>query len=260
MRFLLCARVLSKMPILYAVDFCWRIVRLYTAKQLSLVEISRMVYVSESTVKRYITQFEQTSDVQPVSQRHGPLKLLRDFEQLVLLRLVLESPAIYLHELQAKLLARFGVTVGIATICRTLKFMGCARQVIQHIPVQQSKELTKLWDFCVWSIYAIVWVGESGCDQGHISESGATAWEGCHQGIIGSLLEARGIQPSLWCPWKGYTMFTWLKAVWTVRNSSRQLSYPFCNHDQHSFCREIGQCVNPSRLRSNWRLKTEVVG
>ena len=65
-----------------------------------------------------------------------------DFEQLVLL---LGNPGIYLHEVQAKLLAQFGVTVGVATICRTLKFMGCTRQVIQHInvhvPVQRSEEL-----------------------------------------------------------------------------------------------------------------------
>ena len=45
-------------------------------------------------------------------------QLLGDFKQLVLLRLILIS--IFMKtQVQAKLLARFGVTVGIATICRT---------------------------------------------------------------------------------------------------------------------------------------------
>ena len=157
------------MPIPYAVDFRWRIIWLYTAKQLSPVEISRLVCVSERTARRYITKFEQTGDVQPVSQRHGPPKLLGDFEQLVLLRLVLETPGIYLHELQAKLLARFGVTVGVATICRTLKYMGCTRQVIQHIPVQRSEELRAKFmaEISVYDPSMLIWVDESGCDRRH---------------------------------------------------------------------------------------------
>ena len=46
--------------------------------------------------------FEQTGEVEPKKQRYGPPKLLGDFEQLVLLRIIF---GIYLHEIQAKLLA-----------------------------------------------------------------------------------------------------------------------------------------------------------
>ena len=31
--------------------------------------------------------------------------------------------------------------MNVATICRTLHFMGCSRQVIKHIPVQHSEEM-----------------------------------------------------------------------------------------------------------------------
>lgn len=48
--------------------------------------VGQLVCVSERTVRRYITLFEQTGDVQPESQSHGPPKLLGDFEQLILLR------------------------------------------------------------------------------------------------------------------------------------------------------------------------------
>ena len=98
---------------------------LSTAKGLNPDEISELVCVSRSTIRRYLTRFWSTGEVQPTSQRHGPLKLLGDFEQLVLLNLVLENPGIYLDELKEKLLNRFGVMVNAATICRTLKFMGC---------------------------------------------------------------------------------------------------------------------------------------
>ena len=59
--------------------------------------------------------FEQTGEVEPKKQHHGPPKLLGDFEQVVLLRIIIfESAGIYLHEIQAKLLAAFGVIVSVA--------------------------------------------------------------------------------------------------------------------------------------------------
>lgn len=158
-----------EMPNPYSIDFRWRIVWLYTVKQLGAARISQLLCVSERTVRRYITQFEQSGDVQPVSHRHGPPKLLGDFEQLVLLRLVLENPGIYLHELQTKLWVMFEVTVSAATICRTLKFMGCTRQVIQHIAVQRSEELRAKFmaEISVYDPSMLIWIDETGCDRRH---------------------------------------------------------------------------------------------
>lgn len=82
--------------------------------------------------------FEQTGDVPSKNQRHGPPKLLGEFEQLLILRMISENVGIYLYEVQEKLLAMFGITVSVSTLCRTLKFMGCTRQVIQHIALQRS--------------------------------------------------------------------------------------------------------------------------
>ena len=92
-----------------------------------MAEISQCLSVSQSSVYRYIELFNQTGDVKPRSYRHGPPKLLGDLEQLVLLRLILNSPGIYLGEIQASLLSKFGVTVNISTICRMLKYMDCTR-------------------------------------------------------------------------------------------------------------------------------------
>ena len=127
----------------------------------------QLVCVSERSARRYVSKFQLTGDVEPVAYRHGPPKLLGDLEQLVLLRLVVERPGIYLHEVQAKLLAMYGVTVCAATICRTLKFMGCTRQVIQHIPVQRSEELRARFmaEISMYDPSMLIWIDESGCDR-----------------------------------------------------------------------------------------------
>ena len=79
--------------------------------------------------------------MKPRTYRHGPTRLLDDFEQLKLLQLIIQYPGIYLHELQEKLMVYFGVSVGVSTICRTLKYMGCSRQVIRHVAIQRSDSL-----------------------------------------------------------------------------------------------------------------------
>ena len=161
--------IAAKMPVPYSIDFRWRIIWLYLAEGLSTADISRLLCVSERTVRRYVVQFEQTGDVQPRSYQHGPPRLLGNYEQLVLLRIVLESPGIYLHEVQARLLAMFGVSVSVATICRTLKFMGCTRQVINYIPVQRSEELRSKFmaQISPYDPSMLIWIDESGCDRRH---------------------------------------------------------------------------------------------
>lgn len=64
--------------------------------------------------------------------------LMGDFEQITLLRLILENPGIYLQELQDHLLGIFGVLVSVPTICRTLKYMGCTRQAMHRVALQSD--------------------------------------------------------------------------------------------------------------------------
>ena len=85
--------------------------------------------------------FHYTGDVVPRQRRSGPQPILGSYEQIVLLRLILEYPDIYLSEIQSKLFNTFGAEVSASTFCRTLKAMGCSRQKIQYIALQQSEEL-----------------------------------------------------------------------------------------------------------------------
>ena len=155
------------MPRAFSTDLRWRAVWLYLAHNQDVVEISQYLSVSPSSVYRFINLFHHTGDVKPRSFRHGPPKLLGDMEQLVLLRLVLNNPGIYLSEIQASLISRFGVTVDVSTICRTLKFMGCTRQVIQRVALQRSDERRAKFmaEVSVFDPSMLIWIDESGCDR-----------------------------------------------------------------------------------------------
>ena len=84
-----------------------------------------------------------------------------------LLQLILQNPGIYLSGLQEKLVDHFGVRVGVATICRTLKFMGCTRQVIRHVAMQRSDSLRAKFmaKISMYDPSMLVWTDESGCDR-----------------------------------------------------------------------------------------------
>ena len=154
------------MPKAYATDLRWRVVWLYITQHLDVHEISELLCISERTARRYIHLFDQTGDIKPVSQRHGPPRLLGEFEQLMLLRLILDRPGIYLHEVQSEWVARFGVDVSVPTLCKTLRHMGCTSQVMQHVALQQSEEERAhfMARVSVYDPFMLIWLDESGCD------------------------------------------------------------------------------------------------
>ena len=81
----------------------------------------------------------------------------------------LDRPRIYLAELQAKLLERFGVPVSVPTICRTLRFMGCTRQSMHQVAIQRSDMLRAkfMGEISIYDPSMLVWLDETGCDRRH---------------------------------------------------------------------------------------------
>ena len=124
--------------------------------------------------------FQRTGDVKPCSQQHGPRKLLGEFEQVLLLRLIINNPGVYLHEIQQEWIARFGVSVSVATFCKTLKYMGCTRQVMRHVALQQSDELRARFmaEVSVYDPSMLIWIDESGCDRRHSKRTRAYSLRG----------------------------------------------------------------------------------
>ena len=70
-----------KMPKSYSEDLRWRAVWLHIAQGMSYKEISRLLYMSERSVLRYMELFHATGTVAAVAQKRGPDKILSDFEQ-----------------------------------------------------------------------------------------------------------------------------------------------------------------------------------
>ena len=155
------------MPPPYSLDLRWRIIWLSLTTSHTPATISRLFTVSERTVWRYLSLFNLKGDVQVAERRDGPICLMGDFEQLILLRLILENPGVYLHELQVELFHKFGVPISIPTICRTLKSMGCTRQAMHRVALQRS-DAARAEFMSVVSVYdpnMLVWLDESGCDR-----------------------------------------------------------------------------------------------
>ena len=125
----------EKMPQPYPIDLRWRIVWISLSSSYSVAEIAKLylVFQRERTVWRYISLFQQTGDVLFKKRRDGPRSLMGDFEEIVLLRIILENPGIYLHEVKERLFQKFGVPVSVPTICRTLHKMGCTCQCMCRV-------------------------------------------------------------------------------------------------------------------------------
>ena len=166
----------------YTLELRWRVVWLNLVHGFSSHEVSELLCLSERTVRRYLTLFHQTGDVKPVSRRNGAQRLLGDLEQLHLFQIVLRNPGIYLHEVQLQLQEAYGVKIHVSTICRTLKFMGCTRQVIRHVALQRS-EVARAKFMAEVSVYdpsMLIWIDESGCDRRNSTRKYGYSVRGVH--------------------------------------------------------------------------------
>ena len=131
-------RVHARMPLLYSLDLRWQVVWMHLVYQVTPGEIGELLGLSERMVKQYISTFQHTGKVQPKPRRSGPQKLMGEYEQLLLLQIIIRNPGNYLHEMQERLYERLGVTVSSSTLCRTLRSMGCTRQVIHNVAMQRD--------------------------------------------------------------------------------------------------------------------------
>ena len=151
----------------YSTDLRWRIVWAALTFN-SSPDVARLFNVSARIVTRYLNLFLQTGDVIPRCPHYGPYPLMGDYEQLILLRLILERPGIYLSEIQRKFFDMFGVEISVSTIlCRTLKFMGCSRQKIQYVALQRSDVYRARYmaEIAMHDPAMLVFIDETGSDR-----------------------------------------------------------------------------------------------
>ena len=151
----------------YSTDLRWRIVWLSLAYHATSSDIARKLQVSSRTVRRYLALFRSGGDILPKARLNGRHHLVSIGQELLILRMILETPGLYLSDIQAKLTGVLGFEVSIPTICRTLKRMGCTRQKIEHIALQRSDQLRGgyMADIAIYSPEMFVWIDETGCDR-----------------------------------------------------------------------------------------------
>ena len=152
------------MPTNYSVDLRWRAVWLYLIRRMSYAEIADILFMSQRSVQRYVALYQSSSDVEPRKQRHGPEQLLSEFEQITVLQSMIDTPGIYLTELQQKLNDATGKWIHLSTICRTVHRLGFTRKRLQHIALQRSEELRAQYmaEISVFDPSMLVWVDETG--------------------------------------------------------------------------------------------------
>ena len=84
------------MPVSYSNDLRWRIVWLNVLLEVTARDVAKVMHVCERTVYRYAERFSITGEVRSSAKRNGPSQLLCEFEELLLVQLVLAQPGIYL--------------------------------------------------------------------------------------------------------------------------------------------------------------------
>ena len=148
-------------PKSYSEDLRWRAVWLHIAQGMSYQDISRLLYMSERSVQRYMERFHATETVAPTLQKRGPDKILTEFQQFTILQTLIHKPTSYLHEVQDQVT---GVWVHSSTICHTIKEQGFTRKKVCRIATQQSEQL-RIQFMAEISMYdpdMLVWIDETG--------------------------------------------------------------------------------------------------
>lgn len=133
----------------------------------TISQVAREMYVSHSTVERFLHLYCTTGEVKATQQKHGPDRLLDDFEQLTVLQSFLNKPGIYLKEVQEKLYDATGKWASCATICCTVKRIGLTRQKMKQVAIGRSDVLRGQYmaDIDVFDPNMLVFVDETGFDR-----------------------------------------------------------------------------------------------
>ncbi|XP_065918924.1 uncharacterized protein [Dysidea avara] len=135
------------MPLPLSEDLRWRIVMLYQYRQYSISEIASFLVVSEKSVQRILTRFNNTAGVGATKQRHGPEVMLGSFGEMILVQFLMEHPGAYLDELQTELYQR-------------------VEKKLRHVVMKRSEESRGEFKEEMASVHAdmIVWIDETGTD------------------------------------------------------------------------------------------------
>ena len=90
-------------------------------KGMTYTEVAEVLFMSEKSVYRYLSQFYATGSVEPKEPSGDRNKGLTEFESFTVLQSILHKPTAYLEKVQQDLFDTTGTWVHVLTICCTIK-------------------------------------------------------------------------------------------------------------------------------------------
>lgn len=155
------------MPKQYSEDFRWRIVFQHCLQGKPIRDVAKDNHIGHSTVERVVHLYKTTGEVKSIQTKHGPERKLSEQEELIVLQLFLDSPGIYLREVQQELQDRTGNWVDCSTICRTAQRLGLTRQKMKKVAIRRCDILRAQYmnEMEAFDPHMLVFVDETGCER-----------------------------------------------------------------------------------------------
>ena len=159
----------------YSPDLRNRMIWQRIAMELPFRTIAQNLSVSVGTVHNVFKLFEQTGSVDPSKPDRANTRMLSQYDELLVIGLLLENPSLYLGEICHEVEHVTGICVTPSTICSIIHRHGFTRKKIQQVALQRSSE--HRGDFMAemqfFTTDQLVWLDETGCDKrDHIRKMG----------------------------------------------------------------------------------------
>ena len=133
----------------------------------SFRQVSRNLNVSVGTAYNIFKLFEATGDVAQAKPDRTDTRILTGHEELMVVGLLLDNPALYLSEVCQKVSDVTNIVVSAPTLCRTIHRHGLTRRKIQQIALQRSSQYRGefMAEVQMYNPEQFVWIDETGCDK-----------------------------------------------------------------------------------------------
>ena len=113
----------------YSNDLRWRMVHQRSVLGLTYCQVANNLNVDPSTVQCTVQLFEETGITYSIQcYHHNTTKKLSADEEVAIIEAVVESPALYLSDLQQYVLHTMGKSISISTICKLLQKQGFSHE------------------------------------------------------------------------------------------------------------------------------------
>lgn len=159
----------------YSVDIRWRVVWQKIGMELQYRDIARNLNLSVGTVYNHFKRFRETGDVSAAVPISSGIKVLNDYQELLLIGLLLDNQALYLSELCQKIEQIMSIHVSPSTVCRIIHRHGMTHKKIRQVALQRSVDQRGKFmsEVMFFDVNQFVWVDETGSDRrDHIRKFG----------------------------------------------------------------------------------------